>query len=54
VDHTGACILEMARPHIYIVASPQSANSLHKQETREGDAGCLANLAFSHMVLGNQ
>ena len=32
---------------------PQSANSLHKQKTREGDAGCLANLAFSHMVPGN-
>ena len=30
VDYADTCVPEMAEPDVYIVASPQPANSLHK------------------------
>ncbi len=54
MDYAGAGVPEMVGPCVYIVVLPQSVNSLHKQKTCKGHAGCLADLAFSHLVLGNQ
>jgi hypothetical protein len=40
----------MAKLGVWIATFPESATALHRQNTREGDAGCVASVSH-HRVL---
>jgi hypothetical protein len=41
-------VSKMAKCGFWVTTSPKSATSLRSQNTSEGDAGCLATLAYRH------
>jgi hypothetical protein len=45
----GARVRTMARRYLPVTASPESANFVHSQNAREGDARRLAGLAFDRI-----